>query len=297
MTRRRACKRPHGAPSLHGPAGLRVAPARSCDLDPEKLALHDAQSLIARQHGFVSWKALKDEVEVRALSFAAAVDEFIRCATGSVPQRAERLLALHPAIASASFHTALVLAALYGNHDIALRLVARGAKDELSRLEQFIAACARGDAAGAHARLEAEPSLRAELRPEHHRMLHRPAESGNAAVLATMLSCGFDPDARDKDRVTPLHRAAMAGHVAAVRVLLASGADVHAMDDMFSATPLVWAVEGRGHPQGDADHVGVARLLIAAGSSVEWQPPEGAPGPERTLEGLLDLRRAAGDAG
>jgi ankyrin repeat protein len=90
-----------------------------------------------------------------------------------------------------------------------------------------------------------------------------------------------------------LHRAAMAGHPAAVRVLLKFGADVNALDGMFSATPLVWAVEGRSHASDGADHVVVARELIAAGSSLEWTPPEGAPGPERTLEGLIELRRAA----
>ena len=62
-----------------------------------------------------------------------------------------------------------------------------------------------------------------------------------------------------------------------MRVLLKFGADVNAMDGMFSATPLVWAVEGRGHARPGADHIAVARLLIAAGSPVEWTPPEGAP--------------------
>jgi len=33
----------------------------------------------------------------------------------------------------------------------------------------------------------------------------------------------------------------------AVRVLLAAGADVRALDGMFAAPPLVWAVEGHGH--------------------------------------------------
>ena len=143
--------------------------------------------------------------------------------------------------------------------------------------------------------LAAHPELRAELRPEHHLMLQRPAESGNAPVLETMLSCGFDPNAKDKDNVTALHRAAMGGHSEAVRVLLKFGADVNAMDGMFSATPLVWAVEGRGHAGPGADHVAVARLLIAAGSPVEWKPPEGAPHAEHTQESLIELRRAATD--
>ena len=73
------------------------------------LALHDAQSVIAREHGFPSWNALREEVEARTLSFDAAVDEFVRCATGGASGRAERLLALHPRIASATLQTALVL--------------------------------------------------------------------------------------------------------------------------------------------------------------------------------------------
>jgi ankyrin repeat protein len=472
------------------------------------LALHDAQSVIAREHGFPSWTALREEVEARTLSFGAAVAEFVRCATGGGSGRANRLLALYPDVARATLQTALVLgdaasvetrlrehpplateaggpqnwepllyvchtcmhadvpdrveglvaiarrlcslganpdaeyhwnwhpelprtalwgaicavrhlplaevlldaganptdgvsmhiaggggnidalellhrynvnvngipggvpplvhmmlwadnsagpywllehgadvnlawgvdgeaplhvaarrwdvrmverlvqhgadvsrrradgrtphwlAELYGNADIAAWLLAHGATDELSALDCFIAACARADRAGAEAMLQARPALRTELRPEHHLMLHRPAESGDAAVMETMLTCGFDPDARDRDNVTPLHRAAMGGHADAVRVLLRFGADLNALDGMFSATPLVWAVEGRSNArQTGADHVEVARVLIAAGSSVEWTPPPGAPGPERTLEGLAELRQAAADRG
>jgi ankyrin repeat protein len=185
------------------------------------------------------------------------------------------------------------VAATYGNQDIADWLLAHGAVNELSPLDHFVAACARGDRAAADAMLATHPGLRDELRLEQHRMLHRPAESGNTKVLETMLACGFDPQARDKDNVTPLHRAAMGGHADAVRVLLKSGADVGALDAMFSAPPLVWAVEGRSHPRRGSDHVAVARELIAAGSPVEWTPPVGAPSPESTLEGLIDLRRAA----
>ena len=469
------------------------------------LALHDAQSAIAREHGFPSWNALREEVESRTLSFDAALEEFIRCATGGAPGRAERFLQLHPRIAAATLQTALVLgdaaavderlrnhpelvteaggpqnwepllyachtsmhkvvparldglvaiarrlcalganpnaeyhwnwhpelprtalwatvcavghlplaevlldaganptdgvtahiaggggnldalellhrygmnpngipggvpplahmmqwadtpagarwllehgadanlgwgdsgdaplhiaarrwdvpmverlvehgadisrrradgatpytvAALFGNAEIAAWLLAHGAVDELSALDRFVAACARGDRAAADAMLAAYPDLRSELRPQHHRMLHRPAESGNAGVLETMLACGFETDAKDNESVTPLHRAAMGGHVEAVRVLLKYAADVAALDGMFSAPPLVWAVEGRSNAKGRGDYVGVARLLIAAGSPLQWTPPVGAPGPERTLEGLIDLERDAAD--
>jgi ankyrin repeat protein len=468
------------------------------------LALHDAQSVIAREHGFASWNALREHVEERALSFSAAVDEFVRCATGGASARAHRLLALHPAIAQANLQTALVLgdaaavdarlkekpelakqpggiqdwepllyvchtclhteaparanglvaiarqlltlganpnatyswrwhpelprtalwgaicamnhlplaealleaganptdgvslqiaggtgpfdalellrrhgvnvngipggvpplryvlgyatdptgprwllehgadpnlawgdladaplhiaaerwdvamvellvhhgadilrrradgrtahtqAELHGNHAIATWLLAHGATDELSPLDRFIAACARGDRASADAMLQARPALPTELRTEHHLMLHVPAERGDAAVLETMLACGFDPRAKDKDNVTALHRAAMAGRTEAVRVLLTFGAPVNALDGMFSGTPLVWAVEGWSSGQhAGADHPAVARLLIAGGSSIDWNPPAGTPGPERILEALVELRRAA----
>ena len=473
------------------------------DIDAADLALHDAQSVIAREYGFLSWPVMREEVEARTLSFGAALDEFLRCATGGAPSRAERLLALYPDVASANLYTALVLgdaasvharlrdepalatrpggpqnwepllyvchscmhvtvpsrvdgfvaiarqlcglganpnaeyhwnwhpelprtalwgsicavghlplaetllkaganptdgvsmhiaggggnieainllhrydvnvngipggvpplvhmmlwannpagpnwllehgananlawgeageaplhvaarrwdvpmverlvqhgadvsrhradgatahalAELHGNVDIAAWLLAHGAHDELSAVDRFAAACARADRVAAEALLAAQSGLRTELRPEHHLMLHRPAESGNAAVLETMLACGFDLETKDKDSVTPLHRAAMGGHADAVRVLLKFGANVAAKDGMFSATPLVWAVEGRNSKDGGGDHVEVARLLIAAGSPLGWVPPEGAPSPEGTLEGLAELRRAA----
>jgi hypothetical protein len=188
------------------------------------------------------------------------------------------------------------LAEMYANRDIAAYLLAHGAVDELSPVDRFVAACSRADRAAADAMLQTQPALRSELRREHHLLMHRPAERGDAAVLDTMAACGFDPNVRDKDNVTPLHRAAAGGHVDAVRVLLRHGADVNAADGMFAASPLVWAVEGLSNARRPrADYVEVASILIDAGSPVDWTPPEGAPGPERTLDGLSDLRQAVAD--
>ncbi len=481
----------------------------SADLSAAGLALHDAQSVVAREHGFKSWNALREHVEERSLSFASAVDEFVRCATAGASGRALRLLALHPGIAHANLYTELVLgdatavegrlqktpdaakqpggihnweallyvchtclhhdvparaaglvsivrgllarganpnaqynfhwhpelprtalwgalcavnhlplaqvlleggadptdgvsmhinasggnlaalellhrfgvkvngipggvpplryilnwvnepigprwllehgadanlpwgdladaplhiaaqrcdvamvellaqygadlhqrradgrtahtlAELHGNQAVAAWLLAQGAIDELSSFERFISACAHGDRARADAMLQAHPELRKDLRVEHHLMMHVPAERGDAAVLATMLACGFDPHAKDKDGVTALHRAAMNGRTEAARVLLAYGAPVSALDGMFSGTPLLWAAEGWSHRSragAAADHLAVAQLLIAAGSLLEWTPPENAPDTERTQEALIELCRAAAPA-
>lgn len=186
------------------------------------------------------------------------------------------------------------IASLYGNKEVATWLLQHGATDELTPFEQFVAACTGGDRARADSMLAQRPDLRDELRAEHHRMLLVPAERGDVQVLETMLACGFDPNTRDHDGVTPLHQAARAGQSEAVRVLLAGGASVNALDGMFAATPFVWASEGFSHPKAGANHVAVARQLLAAGSSREWTPPEHAPNPERTQELLAELCRAAG---
>src|SRR5262245_4264857 len=104
------------AATARDPEGLRrfgILPSLSGksleEIAASGLALHDAQSAIAREYGFASWNALREEVESRTLTFEVALDEFIRCATGGALGRAERLLALHPGIATATLQTALVL--------------------------------------------------------------------------------------------------------------------------------------------------------------------------------------------
>lgn len=190
--------------------------------------------------------------------------------------------------------TAHTVAELHGNGEIAEWLLRHGAKDELSPLERFISACASGDGARARSIRGEHPNLRDQLRTEHHLMMHVPAERGDSKVLEIMLDCGFDPNVKDQNGVTALHRAAMAGRADAVRVLLAHGASVNSLDGMFAAPPLVWTCEGWSHDRLEgADHVAVARLLLAAGSPREWVPPEKAPDPEATQERLTELCRAA----
>ncbi len=190
--------------------------------------------------------------------------------------------------------TAYAVAELHGNREIGAWLLTHGAKDELSAFDRFVSACSSGDRARAESMLQANPKLRDDLRAEHHLLLQVPAERGDATILETMLACGFDANAKDGEGVTALHRAAMFGRAEAVRVLLANGAPVNAVDGFVRATPLVWAAGGWsfGSEAPGADHLRVARQLIAAGSSTEWIAPEKAPDPEGTQEQLRELLRA-----
>ena len=94
-------------------ARFRALPAFTRRSDAElavaSFALHDAQSVIAREYGFDSWNALREHLEEITLDFSAAVDEFVKAVTEDRPDRAERLFARHPRVAGANFHTALVL--------------------------------------------------------------------------------------------------------------------------------------------------------------------------------------------
>lgn len=94
-------------------ARFRLLPAFR-DLGEEQLALaplalHDAQSAVAREYGFASWKALSEHVTLLTLQFGDAVREFVEAATDGRKDRADRLLRLHPGIAGANFHVALVM--------------------------------------------------------------------------------------------------------------------------------------------------------------------------------------------
>lgn len=92
---------------------MRVLPAftRASADEPAQasFALHDAQSVVAREYGFPSWKALSQHVEALTLDPDSAVREFVEAATDGRTDRAARLLKLYPAIAGASFHAALIL--------------------------------------------------------------------------------------------------------------------------------------------------------------------------------------------
>lgn len=67
-----------------------------------------AEQLIAREHGFASWRRLADEVDARALNAAARAEALVGSACSSDLRRARTLLAADPALARHDIATACV---------------------------------------------------------------------------------------------------------------------------------------------------------------------------------------------
>lgn len=150
--------------------------------------------------------------------------------------------------------------------------------------QRFLAACTGARAVEARQLLREHPGLVAELAPHDHRALADAAWAPDPAAVALMLELGFDPAVPGHDGGTALHCAAWEGSAAAVAAILRDPrgrALVMVRDPRYGGTPLGWCLHGAAN-RGlhDADHAGVAELLLDAGASPDpgW---EGAPEPVR----------------
>ena len=180
--------------------------------------------------------------------------------------------------------TPYAVAELNGNRAVADWLLAHGASPELSEVDRLVAACSRGDRKAAEALLGKNPDVRDQITDDHYIAFHQAAERNDVRALEAMLACGFDPNRPDAGiGKTALHSAAMEGWPDAVRVLLAHGASVHVRDREFKGQPLIWAAEGSRQGREGRDFAAVGRLLLDAGSPVEWETTE------EPAEGLVEI--------
>ncbi len=85
----------------------------------------------------------------------------------------------------------------------------------------------------------------------------------------------------------------MEGWPEATRLLLARGASVAVRDREFKAQPLIWAAEGSRTPREGRDHAAVGRLLLDAGSPVDW---EGSDEPSEEIQEIVNAWRGSPDA-
>ncbi|MFL5618359.1 MAG: ankyrin repeat domain-containing protein, partial [Gemmatimonadaceae bacterium] len=216
-----------------------LARARDDELARASLALHDAHSVIAREHGFPSWNALRERVEELTLGLDDAVRELVEAATDGRTSRAERLLAAHPRIAGASFHSALVLGdfAAVEAHLARRPALAREAGgprgweplhyvcyDSLGR-SSLADANGLVAIAGRLLALGADPNTRF---PWLHHAVRRPVLWGATRVtqLLPLAELLLDSGADPNDGVT-LPMAASAGDVATLELLHAHGASLN----------------------------------------------------------------------
>ncbi len=194
-------------------ARFRTLPAFAASSDDElaraPVALHDAQSVIARELGFDSWNALRERVEELTLEFGSAVTQFIEACTDERTDRAERLLALHAGIAGANFHTELLV----------------------------------GDAAAVEVRLAKDPSLATKAGGPRewppivylcHNALRSDSDArreGAVAIGRQLIALGVDPNTRVPWLHHGVHRPVLWGAVCSTRnlelaeVLLEAGAN------------------------------------------------------------------------
>jgi ankyrin repeat protein len=184
--------------------------------------------------------------------------------------------------------TPYAVAELNGNRAVAEWLLAHGAAPELSDVDRLVSACSRGDRQSAEALLARNPGLKDEITDDHYVTFHQAAERNDVRALKAMLAAGFDPNRPDTTiGKTVLHSAAMEGWPDAVRLLLGHGASVEVRDREFNGQPLVWAAEGSRQGREGRDFAAVGKLLLAAGSPVDWKAPQPEP-----AEGISEIVEA-----
>ncbi len=188
--------------------------------------------------------------------------------------------------------TPYAVAELNGNRAVADWLLAHGASPELLDVDRLVAACSRGDRTTVEALLARNPGLKDEITDDHYNAFHQAAERNDLRALETMLMAGFDPNRPDGSiGKTALHSAAMEGWPDAVRVLLAHGASVHVRDREFNGPPLIWAAEGSRQGREGRDFVAVGKMLLDAGSPIEWEAPQ--PEPAEGINEIVEAWRRA----
>jgi ankyrin repeat protein len=177
---------------------------------------------------------------------------------------------LRPDMVGLSRGSAYSLAARYGQTHAMDWLREHGAQTDLTPVEEFFAACGRGDEPAVRAMLAARPELVPSLSEEDKIVLAFAAGDGKTEAVRLMLLAGLPMDIRGDTGGTPLHQATWYGQLDVVRLLLAHHAPLEVKDTTYGGTPLGWACHGSlncRNPQGD--YPAIAEALIEAGATFE----------------------------
>ena len=232
--------------------------------DKSRIALADAQFVLAREYGFTNWAALKQHIESLATHRTTVAERF-RMAVQRADTAELRRLATHREALRA-----VVDAPTFGFD--APALVAVASQGDVELVDALLA-------------LGADPNRRSDWWAGGFHPLY----SATAAVADRLLAAGAIPDAcavahldrfellermlaedpsrvheRGGDGQTPLH---FAGSRRVVDLLLARGADIDARDIDHRSTPAEWML-GDAH-QPDRSRVALARYLVERGAHAD----------------------------
>jgi ankyrin repeat protein len=244
----------------------------------EHRTLAGAQLALAREYGFESWPALKQEVDARSRSLSETVDAFLAASVGYRVGRAARMLAQSPEIADYSLATALILGDERRVREEIERdpgLVAR--HDPRTGWAALHAVCAsrwhldpaRAPGLFATARLllerGADPLERTEgprsQIPLRCAVISAASSMNNVPIISLLLERGATPD----DDV--LYNAGFAADAAGcLRLLIDHGADVAGLAEQALAAPI---------SNNDAEAVRV--LLDAGADPTRYRNDDGEP--------------------
>ncbi|MGH2522814.1 MAG: ankyrin repeat domain-containing protein, partial [Anaerolineales bacterium] len=185
------------------------------------------------------------------------------------------LLDQNPELVNARSETgesAILLAAYYGQKQIAQLLLNRGAT-----LDLFEAA-AVGQAARVAELLEADPGRSNAFSSDGFQPLGLASFFGHAEVAALLLARGAEVNtpSRNPMHVRPLHSAVAGRHTAVAEMLLKHGAEVNARQEM-GCTPLYAAAQN--------GQIEMVKLLLAHGADANLAPDNGQTPIDAALAG------------
>jgi hypothetical protein len=182
-----------------------------------------------------------------------------------------------PAARTPAGISAYRLALQVGMPEAADILRAAGAAEPLSDEEEFVAACARGDAAEARRIRTRRPDLPGSLSEAQLRLLPDTVAWGSDAVARVMVALGWPITACGGDwKASALNLAVFRGDAGLTEFLLAHGAswrEEHGHGDDVIGT-LSWT--SINEPVADGDWAGCARALVAHGLPAAQHDPADA---------------------
>jgi ankyrin repeat protein len=263
------------------PDAVSEAAARYPGADPQKFALHDAQLVLARAHGFHSWPRLKTYVSGGMIKppemesdLGRDVWDTITAAAAGDTLTLRRLMERNPSLSRAEyFYAPPIHFAVRSGHAEAVRILldAGAAEAEWNGcdLDDLIEIARDRSYEEIALLLDEVRRRRRPVAPSEDHPIHAAAERNDVEQVRDLLN----EDAtllnrRDAGGRTPLHRAVNGSGHEVIALLLDRGADIDATDgtDWQALDLAVWSRRALVPASGAFD---TARLLLSRGATCD----------------------------